>query len=117
MSKPIVATDRPDLLDLGTLVAIAPGAIVTRPLVALPHFRQVIFAMDVGQELTEHRSPMLAIVTGIDGEIEVGIAGERHTIRAGGWLLMPANAPHDVLARTASRFLLTLVRADAAAGA
>jgi quercetin dioxygenase-like cupin family protein len=109
MSQPLFTIAAPHCAKLAELIDVVPRGTVSRTLVKLPDFKQVAFAMDAGQELSEHRSPMLVIVEPIDGRLRVVVSGEAHTLVAGDWLLMPPDAPHAVHADKATRFLLTMV--------
>ncbi len=89
---------------------VVPGATVSKPLLNLPEGRAVLFAMDAGQELSEHRAPFTAMVHVLDGELHFTVDGQERVMRANSWLVMPPNAPHALRATVASRFLLTLLK-------
>ncbi|MCA9244241.1 MAG: cupin domain-containing protein [Phycisphaerales bacterium] len=112
MAKPLYATDTAQAVNLLDLVGIVERGTVSKTLLNEPLFKQVVFAMDAGQELTEHRAPYLALVQVLDGRLRISVAGQEHQLVPTSWLLMPPDAPHDVHAETPSRFLLTLVRAS-----
>ena len=67
MSQPLFAIASPHRAHLAEMIDVVPSGTVSRTLLKLPDFKQVAFAMDTGQELSEHRTPMLAIVQPIDG--------------------------------------------------
>lgn len=115
MSQPLYTPAAPHRAHLAELIDVVSSGTVSRTLVKLPDFKQVAFAMDAGQELSEHRTPMLAIVQPIDGRLRIVVSGEAHTLNAGDWLLMPPDAPHAVHAEKATRFLLTMVNVPKAA--
>jgi quercetin dioxygenase-like cupin family protein len=69
-----------------------------------------LFAFDKGQGLSEHTAPFDALVHVLEGEADVTIAGSALRVSAGEMALMPANQPHALLARTAFRMLLTMIR-------
>ena len=69
-----------------------------------------LFAFDEGQALSEHTAPFDAIAHVLEGEALITIAGVPLTLRAGEMVLMPANQPHAVLARSRFKMLLTMLR-------
>lgn len=69
-----------------------------------------LFAFDAAQELSEHTSPFDALVHGLEGELEVRIAGQPYQLRDGMILVMPANQPHAVRALSRVKMLLTRIR-------
>jgi quercetin dioxygenase-like cupin family protein len=83
---------------------------VSKTLVDQAGFKQVLFAMDAGQELSEHRAPYLALVQVLDGRLRMRVTGHDYVLEPASWLLMPPDAPHDVRAEQPTRFLLTLVK-------
>ena len=69
-----------------------------------------LFAFDEGQSLSEHTAPLDAIAHVLEGDALVTIAGVPLTVSAGDMVLMPANQPHAVAARTRFKMLLTMIR-------
>jgi quercetin dioxygenase-like cupin family protein len=110
MAKAQFQTDAVSFANLLEAAPVVPGATVSKPLVNAPTIRQVVFAMDRGQVLSEHRAPFTAVVQVLDGEVRFGVAGETRRLMANDWLLMPPDEPHDVEAVEPTRFLLTLVK-------
>ena len=62
-----------------------------------------------GQSLSEHTAPFDAVAQGLEGEAEITIAGTPLKVPAGELVLMPANQPHAVHARTRFKMLLTMI--------
>jgi quercetin dioxygenase-like cupin family protein len=89
------------------------GGIASRVLTRTAGGNVTLFAFDAEQELTEHTSPLEALVAVLDGTIDLDIGGERVRATSGTITRMPAHVPHAVFAREASRMLLILLRADA----
>jgi quercetin dioxygenase-like cupin family protein len=75
-----------------------------------PDFRQTMFSMDAGQELSEHTSSFLAIVQVISGKLRMAVPGRELEMERDAWLSIPPHTPHAVHAIEPTRFLLTLVR-------
>nr|WP_321501666.1 cupin domain-containing protein [uncultured Dethiosulfovibrio sp.] len=96
--------------DIRDLVSVQEGAVVSRTLVDRPVATVTAFAFDEGQALSEHSAPYDALVQVVEGELEISIGGESHTVTSGRWLLMPANIPHALEAKEPSVMLLTMIR-------
>ena len=72
-----------------------------------------LFAFDKGQGLSEHSAPFDAMVQIIDGEAEITLAGEPHTVKKGEMLIMPANVPHALQAVNGPyKMILTMIKSD-----
>jgi quercetin dioxygenase-like cupin family protein len=100
---------------LTELLDYAPGAVVSRVIARSTGGSATLFAFEVGQELSEHTAPFDALVEVLDGEVELTIGGAPVPARAGETVLMPANVPHAVKARTRFKMLLTMLRSPRAA--
>ncbi len=92
------------------LIAYQEGAVVSRTLVKRAMGTVTMFAFDQGQALSEHTAPFDALVHVLEGDVDVIIAGATHQLSAGEMILMPANQPHALTARTRLRMLLTMIR-------
>jgi quercetin dioxygenase-like cupin family protein len=95
---------------LATLLDYAPGAVVSRALAKASGGSVTLFAFEAGQELSEHTAPFDALVEVLDGEVELTIGGKPVMARSGETVLLPANVPHAVRARTRFKMLLTMIR-------
>ena len=72
-----------------------------------------LFAFDQGQGLSEHSAPFDAMVQIVDGEAEITIAGEPHTVKKGEMIIMPANIPHALQAvNMPYKMVLTMIKSD-----
>lgn len=93
-----------------TLAAYQDGAVVSRILLKRGGGTVTLFAFDEGQSLSEHTAPFDAVAHVLEGEALITIAGVPLTVPAGDMVLMPANQPHAVAARTRFKMLLTMIR-------
>jgi quercetin dioxygenase-like cupin family protein len=93
------------------LVALQPGAVVSRTLVKAAGGTVTAFAFDTGESLSEHSAPFDALVFGVEGTAEVTIAGLPHRVSAGDILLLPANLPHALRAATPFKMILVMIKA------
>jgi quercetin dioxygenase-like cupin family protein len=101
-----------EAIRLPDLVGYQDGAVVSRTLLKRATGTVTLFAFDQGQGLSEHTAPFDALVHVLEGDAEVTIAGTVHQVSAGEVILMPANQPHALMARTAFRMLLTMIRSS-----
>ena len=107
-------TEMPDASPVAPL-ALADyqeGAVVSRTLLKRSGGTLTLFAFDEGQSLSEHTAPFDAIAHVLEGEALITIAGVPLNVREGEFVLMPANQPHAVAARTRFKMLLTMIRRD-----
>lgn len=93
------------LLDL----PISPAATTSRVVVNNELLRVVHFAMDAGQELTEHASPRNVVVQLLDGTMDFSVDGTPYAMVAGDVLYLAPGARHALTATTACRFSLVMV--------
>lgn len=110
MANPLLDGAKSAFLNLLETCPIVPGAIVSKPLLNRPEGRVVVFAMDAGQELTEHRAPFMTTVQVLDGRLDFTAGGQRQDMGPNDWLVMPPNEPHSLRAKQGSRFLLTFLK-------
>ena len=98
------------VLRLGDLVEFRTGTVASRMIVNNSAGSITVFAFDEGEGLSEHTAPFDAVVTILDGEAEVWVAGETHTMTAGETIIFPANAPHALSATTPFKMALVMIR-------
>jgi len=101
----------PNPVPQSELVALQPGAVVSRTLVKAAGGTVTAFAFDTGEALSEHSAPFDALVLGVEGTAEVTIAGLPHHVSAGDILLLPANKPHALRATTPFKMILVMIKA------
>lgn len=110
MSTPLFNTDETRWANLVEQIDISAGGIVSKPLLETDSIKQVLFAIDAGQDLSEHTSPFVATVQVLDGQVDFVVSGEDYRLDANDWLIMPANAPHAVKSVKPTRMILTLLK-------
>ena len=79
--------------------------------VSLAHrgsLRLVLFTLDAGGELPEHRAPGHVVIHCLEGQLDVGAAGRVERLGADDALLLDPDVPHTVKALADSRMLLTV---------
>jgi len=92
------------------LIAVQPGAIVSKTLIDQPTGTVTLFAFDKGQKLSEHTAPFDALVTVLQGSVDIILDGLHHTLAAGDAIVMPAGVVHAVDAVEPCIWLLTMIR-------
>ena len=96
-------------LDLKNHIHIQSGAIVSQVLAKTAGHILTLFAMDQAQQISSHASPMEAYVHVLEGEFRIQVGDQSHQVKSGEILYMPAQVPHALDARTAGKFLLTMI--------
>jgi quercetin dioxygenase-like cupin family protein len=93
------------------LVGYDKGAVVSRTILEKKTGTVTIFSFDKGQGLSEHTAPFDAMVEILDGEAEILIAGKPNKVKAGEFIIMPANKPHALKAVKKFKMALIMIRA------
>lgn len=92
------------------LIAVQPGAVVSKTLVERPTGTVTLFAFDKGQKLSEHTAPFDALVMVLQGSVDIILDGVHHTLTEGDAIVMPAGVVHAVDAVEPCIWLLTMIR-------
>lgn len=98
------------VLRLKDLVEYQDGTVASRMLVNRPAGSITLFSFDEDEGLSEHTAPYDAVVTILDGECEVWLAGDTHLMKEGETIIFPANVPHALSAVTRFKMMLTMIR-------
>ena len=105
------------LFTLDSLVTPSAHGIASRVLARTAAGNITLFAFDAGEELAEHTAPFDALALTTSGSLLITIGGVEVTTVPQTIVLMPANVPHAVRARDASRMLLIMLRGRTEGGA
>ena len=89
---------------------IQSDAIVSKTLIEQKTGTLTVFAFDEGQALSEHAAPFDAFVHILSGKMEISLNKRAVAVNSGESLIMPANVPHALTAKTATRMLLVMIR-------
>jgi len=98
------------------LVSYQSGSVVSRTLIDRKIGTITLFSFAQGQGLSEHTVPYDAFVQIVDGTAEVTIDGKPQQVRAGEFIIMPANVPHSLKAVEQFKMMLVMIRATADSG-
>lgn len=97
---------------LKELVDYSKGAIVSKTLSEDINGTITLFAFDSDQGLSEHSAPFDAMIQVVEGETVVTIGGTAHHLKCGELIIMPADIPHAVRAKTRFKMLLTMIKSS-----
>ena len=96
--------------NLNNIIEYSTDSIVSKTIVKNNGGSAVAFAFDAGQALSEHRSPVDALVYIIEGKALITISGNENEVNGGELIIMPANYPHAVKAIEKMKMLLIMLK-------
>jgi quercetin dioxygenase-like cupin family protein len=91
-------------------VKYSAGSVVSQTVVEKKTGTVTLFAFDKGQGLSEHSAPFDALAEILDGAAVITIGGEEHKLKAGEYVIMPANVPHALKAVEKFKMLLIMIK-------
>lgn len=97
-------------LSLKQALQYQSGAVVSKEIIKTSNATVTIFAFDTNQGLSEHTTPFTALLQVIDGQADVTVNAFTHNLKEGDVLILPANQPHGVVAKTPFKMVLTMLR-------
>ena len=95
---------------LSQMIDYQAGSTVSQTLIKKPTGTVTLFAFDAGEALSEHTAPFDALVTVLDGEAVIEVAGRSHEVGAGQSLMLPADVPHALRADVRFKMMLVMIR-------
>ena len=98
------------VINLASLVNYAEGTVASRMIISKKTGNITIFSFDENEGLSEHTAPFDAVVTILDGECEVWVAGQTFSMKTGDTIVFPANVPHALSAITKFKMSLTMIK-------
>jgi len=98
------------VLELKDLVAYQPGTVASRMISSKKGGSITLFSFDENEGLSEHTAPYDAVITILDGESEIWVAGETFSVKEGQTIIIPENRPHALSAVTPFKMMLTMIR-------
>jgi quercetin dioxygenase-like cupin family protein len=98
------------VLSLKDLVNYADGTVASRMIVSRKAGNITLFSFDENEGLSEHTAPFDAVVTILEGECEVWVAGQTYRMKEGETIIFPANVPHALSAITKFKMSLVMIR-------
>jgi quercetin dioxygenase-like cupin family protein len=97
-------------LKVTDLIDYQEGSVVSREIIAKKTGTVTLFAFDEGQGLSEHTAPFDATVFCLEGEVEVTISGRPILVKKDEMIIMPADQPHSLKAKSKFKMLLIMIR-------
>jgi quercetin dioxygenase-like cupin family protein len=98
------------VLQLKDLVNYNEGTVASRMIISRTAGSITIFSFDENEGLSEHTAPFDAVVSILEGECEVWVAGQTSVMKEGETIIFPANIPHALSAITRFKMSLTMIR-------
>ncbi|PKL70255.1 MAG: cupin domain-containing protein [Methanomicrobiales archaeon HGW-Methanomicrobiales-1] len=98
------------VISLKDLVNYADGTVASRMVISRKAGNITIFSFDENEGLSEHTAPFDALVTILEGECEVWVAGQTFPMKTGETIIFPANVPHALSAITKFKMSLTMIK-------
>ena len=95
---------------LKDLINYQKGSVVSKTLIEKKKGTVTLFAFDKDQGLSEHTAPFDAMVIILDGVSEITIDGKVNNVELGESVIMPANKPHSLKAKSEFKMLLIMIR-------
>ncbi len=97
------------VFEVEDLIEYQPGAIVSRTVIDKEAGTLTVFAFDEDERLSEHTAHHDALLQVLDGSVSISVADEEYDLDAGESLVLPADIPHGVEARSRFKMLLTMI--------
>ncbi len=86
--------------------------IATELIIETAFSKEIRILMKAGQLMKEHKAPFPIIVHILQGRIDFGLEGVKHTLVQGDIITLAAHVPHDLMALEDSIVRLTLSKGD-----
>jgi quercetin dioxygenase-like cupin family protein len=95
---------------LGDLLDVQAHGIASRVIARSAGGNVTLFAIDRGEEISEHTTPFDALAIVLEGRMRIQIGGDVVSVGAGQVVRMPATVPHALQAEAPSRMLLVMLK-------
>ena len=109
-TPPIAENLMSQVISMAGMVAVQPGAVVSRTVLSKPAGTVTLFAFDKGQGLSTHSAPYDALVWILAGAVAITIDGKNLRAKTGDMVLMPANHPHALKALQPFKMALVMIK-------
>ncbi len=91
-------------------ISYAENGIINDQIIKSSSGNVTLFAFDEGQELKEHTAPFDVVLHVVEGQAQITIEGNLHSLTTGQMIILPANISHAVAATTAFKMLLIMIK-------
>lgn len=109
-TNPIAENLLSQAISMAGMVAVQPGAVVSRTVISKPAGTVTLFAFDQGQGLSTHSTPYDAMVWILSGSAQITIDDKSLLARTGDMVIMPANHPHALNAAEPFKMALVMIK-------
>jgi len=99
-----------EIINIDSLIEYQKKSVVSTEIIKKETGTVTLFAFDENEGLSEHSAPFDALVQVIDGTLELTIDGNLYTLNKGEMIIMPANIPHALHAKTRFKMILTMIK-------
>ena len=89
-----------------------PESIASKVIFENPNGNVTLFALDAGQQLSDHTAPYDVFLQVLDGSADIILSGELYSCKEHDTLFMKANAVHSVSAREPFKMMLTMIKSQ-----
>lgn len=96
--------------ELEKLIDYQIGSVVSKTIIKQPTGTVTLFAFDKDEGLSEHTTPFDALVYLVDGEAEITISRKVNIVKKGEMILMQANLPHALKAKSRFKMMLVMIK-------
>lgn len=84
----------------------------TKIIIETSFSKEIQILMKVGQVMKEHKTPYPILIHLLEGNIEMGLQGEKLKLKSGDIVALDGDIPHDLMALENSIIRLTLSKFD-----
>ena len=109
-TTPIAENLMSQAIPMAGMVAVQPGAVVSRTVISKPAGTVTLFAFDQGQGLSTHSAPYDALIWILSGSAQITIDDKSLLARPGDMVIMPANRPHALHAAEPFKMALVMIK-------
>ena len=106
----ILSLNTSEIINLESLIDYQEKSVVSTEIIKKETGTVTLFAFDENEGLSEHSAPFDALVQIIEGCLELTIDGKLYTLNKGEMIIMPANIPHALHAKTRFKMILTMIK-------
>lgn len=102
--------DKSKIFELAEFIDYSSDATVSKMIIKKETGNITLFAFDKGQSLSEHSAPFDAFVLITEGKGTVVLNKKIYALKAGEFIVMPANVPHAVQADERFKMMLVMIK-------
>lgn len=103
-------SSEPKVNTLADLVQYQDDSVVSKTVIKKETGTVTLFAFDSNQGLSEHTAPFDAMVSVLDGSVEIMISKKPYIVKKGEMIILPVGEPHSLKALERFKMMLTMIR-------